>query len=382
MNLSIMKEDILEGFLKVANIIPSKACANYLKSVWIQAADDKIIIMGNDVSVEFTGIYKAEVTENGFVGVNAKAIVELIRKLPSDKKINLKLDNDKKILFVEQGRKSYKLPIADPVWFQALPAFPEEGAVLWAGDYFQELLEKVSFCIHDDESQEHLACLSFKRISDDKIDICGLDGHQFGMVRFINDVIAEKLADEGLLLLKKYVTELKKWLNEDEILFNITERRFHIRNEKNTEHLSFPRAGFNYPNYFQFIEKLQSDEATKLKINRKECIEALDRLNIFNSENDKCTYFSLNNNIATLSAEAQETGSANEELDIEYDGILEKVAFPTKKLIEILGHFKSETLEWTLTGNEGPCGICGQEDPDYLVLIMPMKIAETSYYND
>ena len=36
----------------------------------------------------------------------------------------------------------------------------------------------------------------------------------------------------------------------------------------------------------------------------------------------------------------------------------------------------------TLTGAEGPCGINGTEDPDYTVLIMPMKIAEESYYEE
>ena len=382
MNLTVRKEEILEGFLKASSIIPTKTGAAYLRSVWIQALDNNTItIMATDVNIEFTGNYPATVIEAGQVGVNGKALVELIKKLPGGD-IKLHLDKETNNLLVEQGRRSYKLPVSDPVWFQALPPFPEEGSVLWAGDYFQELLDKISFCISDDDSQEALACLYLKNAGNGKIDACGLNGHQFAMMRFVNDAIAEKLPENGLLLQKKYVTEIKKWLASDEIVFNLSERRFHIRNSKGTENLSVPRSTFIYPDYMTFLARLNAPDATKLELKRKECLESLDRLNIFNSDNDKCTYFKLNDNVATLSAQAQEKGSAVEEFDVVYTGSLEKVAFPTKNLMDILSHYQSESLEWVLTGNEGPCSISGSEDPDYMVLIMPMKIAENTYYEE
>ena len=35
-----------------------------------------------------------------------------------------------------------------------------------------------------------------------------------------------------------------------------------------------------------------------------------------------------------------------------------------------------------LTGSEGPCGIRGADDADYTVIIMPMKVSETTYYSE
>lgn len=380
MLVTITKDDVINGLAKAASIIPLKAGAQYLRSVWIQAKqDDTITIMATDVNIEFTGTYKARVQEAGQVGVNGKALVELIRRLPAGD-INLRLDNENKSLLVEQGRRSYKLPISDPVWFQLLPPFPEEGAVLWAGDYFQELIERVSFCISDD--QEVLSCLYMKSVENGKVDVCGLNGHQFAITSFVNEEIAKKIGDEGLLLQKKYIQEIKKWLGEDEIYFNFTERRFHIKNKDGSEHISVPRTMAAYPDYRLFINKLNADDASKLTVNKRETLETLDRIYIFNNDNDRCTYFNLSGKMAVVSAEAQDTGSASEELDISYDGIIQKIAFPTKNLMEILGHFQSADLEWTLTTQEGPCGITGSEDPDYMVLIMPMKIAQTNYYEE
>ena len=383
MIITVKKEQIIDGLQKAASIIPSKAGAAYLRSIWLQAAGSgetgRLTLMATDVNIEFTGTYPAEVREEGQAGVNGRAFVELLRRLPGGD-IQLRLDKESNTLLVEQGRRSYKLPAADPVWFQALPPFPEEGAVLWAGDFFQDIIDRVSFCISDDDSTEALSCICLKSVEPGKVDVCGLNGHQFAMVRFLNDELAAKLPADGLLLQKKYVNELRKWLGTDEVMLNISERRFHLRTGSGSETLSLPRSGFIYPDHLSFLSRLQAADASTLKLRRKECQESLDRLHIFNNESDRCTYFQFSPTEVTMSAQGQETGSATENLDVNFSGSLERIAFPTRNLIDILGHFQSGELTFTLTGAEGPCGISGTEDPDYTVLIMPMKIAETSYY--
>lgn len=385
MIITVKKEQIIDGLQKAASIIPSKAGAAYLRSIWLQAAGSgetgRLTLMATDVNIEFTGTYPAEVREEGQAGVNGRAFVELLRRLPGGD-IQLRLDKESNTLLIEQGRRSYKLPAADPVWFQALPPFPEEGAVLWAGDFFQDIIDRVSFCISDDDSTEALSCICLKSVEPGKVDVCGLNGHQFAMVRFLNDELAAKLPADGLLLQKKYVNELRKWLGTDEVMLNISERRFHLRTGSGSETLSLPRSGFIYPDHLSFLSRLQAADASTLKLRRKECQESLDRLHIFNNESDRCTYFQFSPTEVTMSAQGQETGSATENLDVSFSGSLERIAFPTRNLIDILGHFQSGELTFTLTGAEGPCGISGTEDPDYTVLIMPMKIAETSYYEE
>jgi len=386
MKVTVKKEQIIDGLQKAASIIPSKAGAAYLRSIWIQAkkgsAEDCVTIMSTDVNIEFTGTYPAQVQEEGQAGVNGRAFVELLRRLPGGE-IVLSLDEASHILAVEQGRRSYKLPTVDPVWFQPLPAFPEEGAVLWSGDFFQDIIDRVSFCISDDDSAEGLACLYFKANDNGKVDACGLNGHQFAMVRFINDDLARLLPENGLLIQKKYVNELRKWLGSDEVMLNISERRFHIRTGSGSEVLSIPRsANFTYPDHLSFLARLKNDDASQLDVDRKETLNALDRLLIFNNESDRCTYFRFSDQEVELSAQGQETGSATEHLEGSFKGDLEIIAFPTRSLMDILGHFQSSSLHYVFTGSEGPCGITGADDADYTVILMPMKIAESSYYTE
>jgi DNA polymerase-3 subunit beta len=375
------KEQIIEGLQKAAGIIPARTGATYLSLLWLKAENGKLTLMSTDSSIEFTGSYAVDVREEGLAGVKGRAVVELLRKLPQGE-LRMKLDAGTNALLLEQGRRTYKLPVSDPTWFQPLSAFPGEGAVVWSGDFFRELIDRVSFCISDDEAADAIACLFLSPRQDKGIDICGLNGHQFALVTFAHDELHARLPQEGLLIQKKYVSEVRKWLGTDEIELNITDKRLFLRGGDGLETVSLPRSGHAYPDYSAFLARLSggNEPVSKLLVSRRECQEALDRLSIFNTDNDRCTYFELHAGEAVLSAQGQDTGSAMESLEVTYDGSIERIAFPTRNMMEILTHYQSEQLTLTLTGSEGPCGIGGSEDADYTVLIMPMKIAEQQYY--
>lgn len=381
MYLKVYKEDVIEGLQKAANIIPAKTGAAYLRSIWLNAADGTLSVMATDSNIEFRGTYTAEVTEPGLAGVQGRAFVDLLRKLPAGE-IVLQLDAEANVLRIEQGRRKYKLPVNDPVWFQNFSDFPADGAVVWSGDFLQELIDRIAFCISDEDAVEAIACLFMKPVAEGRIEACGLNGHQFAMLRFLHDDLHAKLPAEAVLVQKKYLGELKKWLGADEIELNISEKRMHLRTGDGRETFSLPLSSYQYPDYMNFIAKLQGEGVSNLEVDRKEGMDALDRLQIFNSDNNRCTYFDLSGGEVVLTAQGQDVGSASESLEASYDGDIRRIAFPTRNLIDIMNHYQSGRLRLTLTGAEGPCGISGEEDPEYQVIVMPMKIVEETYYSE
>ena len=115
MKLKVSKDRIIDGLLKAAAIIPSKAGAAYLRSIWLKAEDGSLSIMSTDANIEFTGTYSAEVEEAGLVGVLGRSFVDLIKQLPKGD-INLALDEKSTNIVITQGRKSYRLPVNGPEW--------------------------------------------------------------------------------------------------------------------------------------------------------------------------------------------------------------------------------------------------------------------------
>ena len=381
MKLTVNKEQIIEGLLKAAAIIPAKAGAQYLRSIWLKAEEGSLSVMSTDANIEFTGRYPAEVAAPGLIGVQGRAFVDLVRQLPTGV-LHLTLDESSGNLLLEQGRRTYKLPVSGAEWFQNFSAFPAENAVTWSGDFLQDILDKVGFCISDDDAMDAIACLCMKPRGNGRIDVCGLNGHQFALVSFTHDELAERLPEGGMLIQKKYLADIKKWLGVDEIELNITDKRLYLRSLDGAETLSLPRAAHEYPDYNIFMSKLASEDMHPMTLARKEAIEALGRILIFNTESDRCTYMDLSAGEALLSAQGQDVGSANESLEVAYNGDIKRIAFPTRNLLDVLGHFVSAKIDMMLTGSEGPCGIRGADDADYTVIIMPMKVSETTYYSE
>ncbi|MCB6541438.1 DNA polymerase III, beta subunit [uncultured Desulfovibrio sp.] len=381
MKLTVNKEQIIEGLLKAAAIIPAKAGAQYLRSIWLKAEEGSLSVMSTDANIEFTGRYPAEVAAPGLIGVQGRAFVDLVRQLPTGV-LHLTLDETSGNLLLEQGRRTYKLPVSGAEWFQNFSAFPAENAVTWSGDFLQDILDKVGFCISDDDAMDAIACLCMKPRGNGRIDVCGLNGHQFALVSFTHDELAERLPEGGMLIQKKYLADIKKWLGVDEIELNITDKRLYLRSLDGAETLSLPRAAHEYPDYNIFMSKLASEDMHPMTLARKEAIEALGRILIFNTESDRCTYMDLSAGEALLSAQGQDVGSANESLEVAYNGDIKRIAFPTRNLLDVLGHFVSAKIDMMLTGSEGPCGIRGADDADYTVIIMPMKVSETTYYSE
>ncbi|MBO4317329.1 MAG: DNA polymerase III subunit beta [Mailhella sp.] len=384
MKIIIKKEQIIEGLQKASSIIASKAGAPYLRTIWMKTeGKDRLTVMASDLNVEFTGNYPASVAEEGLAGVNGKSFVELIRRMPEGD-ITITADDAEHVLHIEQKRLHYKLPVSDPMWFNALAPFPEEGAVLWAGDFFKEIIDRVSFCIANDDTTEALNCLYMRKNSAGKVDVCGLEGHQFALFAFINDGLADKITEKGLLVQKKYVQEIRKWLSDDEIMLNVTERKLYLRNSQGTESISVPCSFFEYPDYANFLKALDGDDVSVMRADKNLFAQILDRIHVLSStETDFAAIFSFSEGqegAGTLKISAQGTSTGAEDIDVHYKGGLKSIAFPPKEFSEILGHFQSSELQFTFSGQNGPCGIKGADDPEYLVLIMPMTLPSESYY--
>ncbi|MBD5608014.1 MAG: DNA polymerase III subunit beta, partial [Desulfovibrio sp.] len=251
-----------------------------------------------------------------------------------------------------------------------------------SGDVLQEILERVMFCIDDEDTKEAAACVCFKATQKDTFEVCGLNGHQFAMVTVTEPGVWGLLQKGDLLIQRKYLSDIKKWLDPNEIEINLSDKRLYLKGKNGAELLSVPRAHFSYPDYNLFMSKLDEPGISELNLSRQEAIDALGRIAIFNTESDRCVFMDLGAVELKLSAEGADVGSALEELEVSYAGALKKIAFPTKSLMEIFGHFQSERMDMLFTGAEEPCGIKGAdpEDRDYLVIIMPMKVSEKSYY--
>ena len=380
MKVTISKESVIDQFKAAAAIIPTRG-AQHFQSLWLRSDAGGLSIMTTDSAVEYAATCPARVESPGMVGAAGKALVDLVTRFPAGD-ITLHLDEDAKSLRVQQGRRKYAVPIIGSEWFAGFEPFPEAGGVLWSGDLLREIIEQISFCVSDDKDIGEIGCLCINARAE-SIDVCGLNGHMFAMRSLANDdlhAIIGAQNDARVLIQRRYIQEVRKWLPAGEVDLAFSNGHMYLRTPDGRETLRVPRALLAYPDYNVFLGKVRGEGTSRLSINRKDMIDALDRLKLFNSVENRSVVFDLSAESVTISV--PDAGEATEELFATYDGALSRIAFPTSGLMEILGHFTSKTVCMTLTSEEGPCGVTGEHDTDYLVIVMPMKIADEKFYNE
>lgn len=389
MKFSIQKDALLPGLHQAAQITTAKTGAVFLRSVWLKVENGQLQILATDSNIEFQGTCEAQIERDGLVGVNGRHLYDLIRKMHPGE-LQFQVEEETKKLQIKQNKRKYVLPVNESYWFQPLSPFPDDmpadrqgKSIFWHGESFTNVIDNIFFSVSDDETMRAINCMLVKYArEDEQIEFCGLNGHQLALMQLGKNGLETIIPEQGILIMKKYLGDLKRMLPQKEIAVNIFNNRLYCRSLDRTETLSIPLSQYEFPDHRELLSKYVSDTPSAMDVDKKALVDALDRISIFNTENSICTYFEFAGDILQMEARSDEKGEAKEFIDVEFKGDIKKIAFPTKDIMEILIHFQSEKLHFRFTNAEGPCFVSAEEDPGYKVLIMPMKISEDVVYTE
>jgi DNA polymerase-3 subunit beta len=298
-------------------------------------------IFSTDSSLEFTGEYPAQVEEEGLVGVQGRNFHELIRKLPPGE-IGMRLDAASGNLLITQGSRKYKLPTSDKSWFQNFSPFPENGVVVWSGDFLQELIDRVAYCISDEDTMQAMACMYFRRTPN--------PGSRLRPKR--------PSVRPGRVFQRRRPGHAPGRGHPDpEKVRRRTQEMAHGRRDRTGHQPETPvlpghgqardlqpaaASYYQYPDYATFVSKLDGEDVSSCPSTREELQGALERVAIFNTDTNRCAYFSSSPRrvVASQPGPGVRGGSENPGRRV-HRRPQKKIAFPTRDIVDILGHFHS-----------------------------------------
>lgn len=127
--------------------------------------------------------------------------------------------------------------------------------------------------------------------------------------------------------------------------------------------------------YFNINKMISNDYETKLEVNRKDLIDAIDTEMIFIKESDKRpVILNITDNNILLSVKST-LGEGKEEVEVEKEGKDIKIGFNPKFLLDALKVIDDETVTLTFVNAMSPCFIRDGEG-SYIYLILPVNFVE------
>lgn len=67
-------------------------------------------------------------------------------------------------------------------------------------------------------------CIKFSPLENDDVEVCGMNGHQFGLMQFAVSDIHTALGEKGILISKGDLVEIGKWIRPEDIFVSLTEK--------------------------------------------------------------------------------------------------------------------------------------------------------------
>ena len=102
MNIICDKSKLLDGINIVLKAIPGKSTMAILECLVIEAENNIIKLIANDLEIGIETVIEGQIVEEGNVAIGAKVFSDIIRKLPSEQvEINV---NENYQLFIKCGK--------------------------------------------------------------------------------------------------------------------------------------------------------------------------------------------------------------------------------------------------------------------------------------
>jgi len=369
MNLTISKEQIINGLQAVQGVVSTRTTLPILSNVLLRAENGRLEFTATDLDVTIASAVDANVKKPGASTVPVKRLFGIVREL-NNAEIDLAVD-DKNICSIQSGASFYKINGLSAEEFPPLPQFKEEKKVVLPQETLKGMMKKTSFAVSTDESRYVLNGLLIT-LKDHKMTMVATDGRRLALVDEEVDVGEESHGE--FIVPAKAVNELNRLLQdkgEVEMRYTENQASFTLKDEKGSSLLVVTKLiEGNYPNYRQVIP---AETKERVALVREEFLHALRRAEIMTSEKSNSVKLNFDKNRLEITANSPEVGEAKESLAVNYKGREMAIAFNPKYMIDPLNALSNDEVFLELIDELSP-GVLKINGP-FLYVVMPMRLS-------
>jgi DNA polymerase-3 subunit beta len=369
MKLICSKQNLLRGVNIVSKAVPTRTTMAILECILIDASAGKIKLIANDMELGIETIIDGEIKDPGVIALDAKIFSDIVRKLPENDVTITSDESFKTVITCEKTTINIIGKSGDD--FSYLPFIEKNEPILLSQFTLKEVIRQTIFSIADNDNNKLMTGELFE-INQNQLKVVSLDGHRIS-IRYIemkNSYDSKKVVVPG-----KTLQEVSKILpggvDDDVVIYLATN---HIVFEfEDTTVVSRLIEG----EYFKIDQMLSTDYETKVKINKRELLDCIDRATLLVKEGDKKPII-MNITDANMELKINSfIGSMDEDIDIEKEGKDIMIGFNPKFFIDALRVIDEEDVSLYMVNPKAPCFIRDDEGK-FTYLILPVNFNAVS----
>jgi DNA polymerase III subunit beta len=371
MEFRIPKETFYRALQKIQGIVEKRTTMPILSNALIEAREGGIEVIATDLDVAMKSSYAATTIHPGKITVAAKKLCEILKELPDEEVHFCTRDND--WVDIRCGKAQFNLVGLSPDEFP-LPRIREDNLITLRSSLIGEMIEKTSYAICTDETKYNLNGVFVQaRTEGDRnlIKMVATDGHRLALVsRTIEGEVGPELC-KGVIFPRKGIYELKKMAEEEsgEMMIGFMDNSAVIK--KGDTVVVMRLVDGEFPDYNRVIPQQNN---RSVKINRDNFLHTLRRMQILSSDKFKGIKLNVSESGVEISSSNPELGDSREEMEVLFEGEPLALRFNARYLIDVLTVLDGNQVELLLRDELSPAIIRSDVDPEFLAVIMPMRV--------
>lgn len=364
MKLICSKSNLLHGVNIVSKAVPTRTTMAILECILIDASANEIKLTANDMELGIETKIEGEIAERGVIALDAKIFSEIVRKLP-DSDVVIETDASfKTTITCEKAKFNIVGKSGDD--FSYIPYIERNEAITLSQFTLKEVIRQTIFSIADNDNNKLMTGELFE-IEENHLKVVSLDGHRISIrnIELKNNYEHKKVVVPGKTL--QEVSKILPGSAEEDVNMFLTDNHIVFEFDDTTV-VSRLIEG----EYFKIEQMLSSDYETKIKINKRELLDCIDRATLLVKEGDKKPII-MNVTDGNMELKINSfIGSMNEDIDIVKEGKDILIGFNPKFFIDALRVIDEEEVSLYMVNPKAPCFI-KDDDGKFIYLILPVN---------
>src|SRR5437588_2361712 len=372
MKVTVERAELLKSLGHVHRVVERRNTIPILANVLVRAERAKLAFKATDLDLEITETIPAEVSPGGATTVPAHIFYEIVRKLPEGAQIVLESSDDRAMLVIRAGRSRFTLQTLPESDFPDLAAGEMTHNFKLAAADLKRLIDKTQFAISTEETRYYLNGIYLHIAANGKaqtLRAVATDGHR--LAQFELPLPEGAAGMPGIIVPRKTVGEMQRLIEDNEAEVKVELSQGKIRFTLGNVVLTSKLIDGTFPDYGRVIPQNNDKE---LIVDKKDFEAAVDRVSTISSERGRAVKLALSAGKLVLSVTNPDSGSATEQLEVEYASDPLDIGFNSRYLLDIAAQIEGEVAVLKLADPGSPTLVQDKDSRGALYVLMPMRV--------
>jgi len=366
MKLAVLQEDLAKALLTSSRFVNTRAQLPILGNIILKTEKTSLRLLATNLENSISMSLGAKIESEGEIAVPAKTISEVVSNLARGQ---IELEAQKEQLRIKTDTFTGVVSGMNTSDFPKLEGTVSKNSVTFEKSEFDKAISKVLFCASVDETRPVLTGVLLLN-KGGKLYVVATDGFRLSQKIL---TLPKGLTFEKIILPRNFISELIHIGESSTFSFEVKEKEnqavFGIDNVVLTSRL----ISGSYPNFENIIPKAAG---TKVRVGKEELLRATKLASVFARESANMVRVNVSKNSLKISAESGKSGSQEGSVEAKVEGEEMEIIFNYRFIEEFLNVVEGEEVEIQLSNTTSPGIFLDPKDPDFLHLIMPVKIQE------